>query len=97
MVGDDHYVADNEFLVHAACSVRDDECFDSKLTHDADGEGDLLHVVAFVVVEATRHRHYSLTAESSDNQHSAVTFDGRNREVGNCLIFDDLFVGDFVA
>ncbi len=58
MVGDDHHVANAEFLVHTTGCIADKEGHDAEFAHHADWECHLLHVVAFVVVEATLHGHY---------------------------------------
>ncbi len=55
MVGDNHEVANLEGRVHAAGSVGDEEGLDAQLVHHSDGEGHLLHVIAFVVMEASLH------------------------------------------
>ena len=55
MIGDNHQVTNLESGVHATCSVRDEECLDTQLVHDTNGEGNLLHIVSLIVVEASLH------------------------------------------
>ena len=50
---------------------------------DTNGESDLLHVVAFVVVETTLHGKYFLVAQTSEDEATRVPLHCRNREVRN--------------
>ena len=95
VVGDDHEVADGEGGVHASCCVGDEEIADAEFVHDADGEGDFLHVVAFVIMEASLHRHDVFAAEFSEYQFAGVAFNGRERKVGDVGIGDFLLYVDF--
>ena len=82
MVGNHHQVANLEAWVHASGSVRDEEGLDTQLVHHANGEGDLLHRVALVVVETALHSHDIHTAKFSEDKFAAVALDGRDGEVG---------------
>ena len=86
MVGDDHQVADLELRVHAAGSIGDEERLDAQLVHDTHREGDLLHRVALIEVEAALHGHDVHPAELSEDELAAMSLDCRDGEVGYLLI-----------
>ena len=86
MVGDDHQVANLEAGVHAASRIADEEGLDAQLVHHAYGEGDLLHGVALVVVEAALHGHDIHSAELSEDELAAVALDRGHGEVGYVTI-----------
>lgn len=82
VVGDDHEVANLELGIHTARGIADEECLDAKLVHHSDGERNLLHRVALIVMEATLHSHDVLTTEFAEDKLSGMSLDCRNREVG---------------
>ena len=82
MVGDDHEVAYLEVGVHAARGVGDEDRLDANGFHDAYREGNLLHRVALVIVEAALHRHDILVAQCAEDETALMTLNGRYREVG---------------
>ena len=86
VVGDDHQIADAEVRAHAAGRVRHEERLDAQLVHHALREGDLPHRPSFVVVEATLHGHDVLASELSEDELSAMSLNGRHREVGYVTI-----------
>ena len=75
VVGYDHKVADFEFFVHAARGIADEKDFYAEGLKNAHGEGDGLHIVAFVVVEAALHCDNALFAESSEYEIPLVALD----------------------
>ena len=81
MIGNHHQVANLKAWVHTTGSVRDEESLDAQLVHDAHREGDLLHRVALVVVEAALHCHDIHTAKLTEDEFATMTFDGRDRKV----------------
>ena len=91
VVGDDHDVADFEFGVHASGSIADEERLDAQFVHHADGEGHVLHRVAFIEMEAALHGHDVLASQPPEDEFAAMAFDGGNWEVGNVA------VGEFVT
>jgi len=90
MIGDDHQVADLELRVHAACRIRDIECRDAQLVHHAHGEGDILHGVALIVVEASLHGKDIHPSQFAEDEFAAMSLDRRDGEVG------DLSIGNLV-
>lgn len=72
MVGDYHQVTNLESGVHATCSVRDEECLDTQLVHDTNGEGNLLHIVSLIVVETSLHSQDVYATQLTENQFAAV-------------------------
>jgi hypothetical protein len=74
MVGDDHQVANLECRIHATCSIRYEEGLDAQFVHDTDREGDLLHVVALIVVETALHGEDIYTSELTEDELAAVSF-----------------------
>ena len=83
MVGNHHQVANLEARVHATGSIRDEKCLDAQLVHHANGEGNLLHGVALVVVETALHSHNVYAAQLSEDKLAAMALNGRYREVRN--------------
>ena len=86
VVGDEHEVANAECGVHAARGVANEEVLDAQFVHDANGEGHLLHVVAFVVVKASLHGHHVLAAQTAEEELAAVSLHGAHGKVGNVAI-----------
>ena len=72
VVGDNHYVANLELLVHASGSVADKEGLHTDGFHDANRECNLLHVVAFIVVETARHSYYFASAQTTEDKFAVV-------------------------
>ena len=95
MVGDDHQVANLEGWIHATCCIGDKECLDAQLVHDANGEGDSLHAVAFVVVETSLHGQDVNTSQLAEDELAGVAFYGRDREVRYLAIGDFELVSYF--
>ena len=95
MVGDNHQVAYLEGWVHATCGIGDKECRDAQLVHDTDGEGDSLHVVAFIEVEATLHGQDVNTPQLAEDELAGVAFYGGYREVRYLAIGDFELVSYF--
>ena len=88
VVGDDHQVANLEGGVHAAGGVADEERLDAQFVHHPDREGDFLHRVALVVVEAALHGHDVNSAQFAEDQHAAVSFNGGHGEVGYLAVWN---------
>ena len=93
MVGNNHQVANFEGWIHATCSIRHEECLDAQFIHDADGEGDFLHVVSLVVVETALHSHDVHTTQFAEDECTSVSLDGRYGEVGNLTVGDFQLIG----
>ena len=72
MVGDNHQVTNLESGVHATSSVRYEECLDTQLVHDTNGEGNLLHIVSLIVVETSLHSQDVYATQLTENQFAAV-------------------------
>ena len=76
VVGDEHEVANLKFWIHTSRGVADEEVFDAQFIHDTDREGDLLHVVAFIIMETSFERHDFLAAQATEEQTAAVALNG---------------------
>ena len=76
LVGNDHQITDFEVWIGSTGGVAHKQSLDAQFVHDADGEGNFLHGVAFVVVEAAFHGHDILLAELSEDEAAAVAFYG---------------------
>ena len=68
VVADDHQIAYAEGLVDTTCGVGDEEVLDTEELHHTDREGDLLHGVAFVVVEAPLHAQHGYAREGTSDE-----------------------------
>ena len=75
VVGDDHKVADFEFFVHAARGIADEKDLYAESLENAHGEGDGLHIVALIVVEAALHCDHTLFAEGAEYEIALVALD----------------------
>ena len=81
MVVDDHQVANLEIRVHTARSVAYEEGLDAQLIHYSFREGNLLHAVSLIEMEAAFHCHDILATQLTENQLAGMTFYCGNREV----------------
>ena len=95
MIGDHHQVADIEPRVHATCCIRYEKGLDAQFVHDTHGEGYLLHRVALVVVEAPLHGQNIHATQFAEDQFSAMSLNGRDREIRNVGIGDLGFISNF--
>ncbi len=96
MIGDDHYIAYAELLVHTPGSIADKECLHTESFHNPYRKCNGLHVVAFIIMETSLHGHYRLGAKTTEYQIAAVPLYGRYREIGNLTVRYVLFVFDMV-
>ena len=87
VVGDNHHVAHSEVFVGSTCGIADEECLDSQFIHYSDRECYLLHSVSFIVVEPSLHRKHALASELPNDESAIVSLNGRNREMGNILVW----------
>ena len=97
VIGDEHHVADAHFGREATRCVGDKERFNPQFIHDTDGEGYLLHVVTFVVVEASLHGKYFFSAQSAEQEATGVTFDRRNGKMRDVGVGKLLYHFDFLC
>lgn len=75
MIGDNRDIALSVELVHAAHGVGHYEGLGPQKLHDAGGEGDILHGVAFVKMHAPVHGDHFLARELPYNQLARMTED----------------------
>ena len=88
VIGDQDQVAGPPERIHPAAGVGDDERRRSQGAQYPHREGDLLHGVAFVPVEAALHRHHLPATQLSEQQPSRVSLDRGKRETGNSFVPD---------
>lgn len=74
---------DTLFVSNAAGGIRHKEGVNTQCLEHTHGECHLFHVITLVVVEAALHGNDTLASESTENKVTRMTFDSRNREVGN--------------
>lgn len=86
VVVDDHQIADFEVWIHAAGCIRDKQRLDAQFAHYALWECHLLHVISFIVMESSLHRHDIFPAKFAEYQPSGVAFNGREGKVGNFCV-----------
>ena len=94
VVVDNHDIPHVEVRVESARSIAEDKDLDAQLHHHADGEGDLTHRIAFVVVETALHGNDFATSDGAKKQLPLVTFHSGDREVRNVRIGNGIFNGD---
>ena len=97
VVGDEHQVAGGVGGVDGAGGVGDDEGLDAEALHDADGQGDLGHGVAFVEVDAALHDEHGLVFEAADDELAGVAGDGGFGPVRQVAEGDAVGVADGVG
>ena len=97
MIADDHQIADVEGVVNATGGVGDEQAADTEEGHDTDREGDLIHAVAFIIMEAALHGHDRLTAEAAEEEVAFVARGRGAREVGDGGVGDGGGVGEAVG
>jgi hypothetical protein len=95
MIGDHHQVADIEPRVHATCCILYEEGLDAQVIHHAYGEGDLLHRVALIEVEASLHGKDIHTAQLTEDELAAMSLDGRDGEVRNVRVGNLALISNF--
>ena len=95
MVVDDHQVADVEGRIHATRGVAYKECFYAQLIHYAFRKSHLFHIVTFIEVETSLHRHDVLAAQLAENQLSGMAFYCRDWEARNFAIWKFVTVSYF--
>ena len=89
VVGDDHQVAHAVVGVQCAGGVAYEKRFDAHAGENPFGVGDLLHGVAFIVVEAALHGHNLFPAEGADDEVALVSYGGGALEVRYLRVGDD--------
>lgn len=95
VVSNDHQVSYLEFGIHSARSIGHEKCLDAQFVHDANGECNFLHRIAFVEVEASLHRHDVNASEFAEDKFSAVPLYRGDGKVGNVGIRNFVTVSYF--
>ena len=96
VVGNNHQVSNAEVRIHSASCIRHKQGLYAQFAHHSHREGDCLHIIAFVVVETSLHRHDILVAELTEDEFTAVTFNCRYREVWYLVIRYRYFYVDMI-
>ena len=86
MVGYHHQITNLEGRIHTSGSIRHEERLDAQLIHHADGERHFFHIITFVVVEATLHRHDIHPAQLTEDESTSMSLHRRYGEVGYFFI-----------
>src|SRR5581483_5650570 len=97
VVVDDHEVARAERGVQASAGVREDDRVDPPRLEHAHREGDLPHVVALVVVQASLHDRHGLARERADDELSRMPRDGAALPPGDAVVRDPIRLSDLVG
>ena len=88
MVGDGDDGALRECGADASGGVGDDEGLATEEAEDAGGEGDLIHAVALVGVDAALHDGYGDACDGAEDEVAGVADDGGLREVWDVCVGD---------
>ncbi len=88
MVGDDNDGALREGRADASGGVGDDEGLATEEAEDAGGEGDLIHAVAFVGMDAALHDGYGDARDGAQDEVAGVADDGGLGEVWDVSVGD---------
>ena len=86
VVGDNHQVANLEVRIGATSSIADEKSLDTQFIHDPNGERDLLHRIALIIMEATLHGHHILAAKFSEDEFSGMALYCGYREVWDIAV-----------
>lgn len=95
VVVDDHDVPDAVRRIDASCGIGYHQTADAHQLHHPHGIGNLVHRVAFVVVEASVEGHDVFSAQIAEDHLARMPFDGRYGEVGNLAVRDAMANVDF--
>src|SRR5260370_29122460 len=82
--------------IDAAGRVGNDYGFDAHARENANGEGDFLHGIAFVQMDAALHASHWDIADIADDETSCVPDGCRLREIWNLRVGDFVGVSEFV-
>ena len=91
VVGDDHQVSDTERGVYSSGGIGDEQLLDADFMEHPYREGDFLHGIAFVIVEAPLHGDDVFVAEFAEQQVAFVALYRGYGEIRNGGIRDDVF------
>ena len=83
MIGNQHQVAGTEGKIHTAAGIGQHQGFHTESGQDPDRQGDLLLRKSFIIMDPSLKDHHSLAALLSEDQRTAVTGHGGNREIGD--------------
>ena len=86
MVGDDHQLAGPVVAVHGPGGVGEDEGPHAQALEHPHGDGELLKVVALVVVEAAGHAHHPLPCHGAEDQLARVGGHGGHQKIGDVAV-----------
>ena len=95
MVVDNHQVTDFEVRIHTSRCIAYEEGLDAQFVHHALREGNLLHVISFIVMESAFHCHDVLAAQLTEDEFAGMAFYGRNREVGYLAVWKFITISYF--
>ena len=95
VVIDNHQVADFEVRIHTSRCIAYEEGLDAQFMHHALREGNLLHIISFIVMESAFHCHDILAAQLAEDEFAGMTFYGRNREVGYFAVWEFITISYF--
>ncbi|OPZ81953.1 MAG: hypothetical protein BWY77_00404 [bacterium ADurb.Bin431] len=97
VVPDQTDAARGQFRTDAACGIGENEPLDAEGAHNADGQGDLPHRVAFVAVKTSLHGEQGFTLKFAEDEPAGVEFDRRCRKMGDFVIGYDAGLPDLVG
>ena len=97
VVSDNHEISHVVAQVGAAGGIGHKEVLDAHQLHNADGEGDQVHAVALVIVDAALHGHHHFAGQFAHNELSFVADGGRNGEAGDSSVGNYQRVFNFVG
>ena len=81
-------------LVAGSCGVGYEEIFHTEGFHHPHSNGDVLHRIAFVIMETALHSHHFLASELSEDEVALMSDCSGDREARNVLVWDDNRVFD---
>ncbi len=97
LVFDDHQIAHAVAEVKAAGRIRDEQILNTEKLQHPDGEGDLLHRIAFVEVEAALHGYDLLPAEIAYHEAGFVSDGSADGETWDFVVGDYRGILDLIS
>ena len=97
VVCNEHKVTRLPRCVDAPCCIGKEKRLDSHDEHGPDWIYALIHGPAFIEVEPALHAHYALSFQLSHHQSSLVSWNCRNREMGNVAVVDEDRILNFLS
>jgi len=97
VVSDYHEISYLEVRVAGSCGVGDEQVFDAERLHDPYSDGDKVHRISLIVVEAALHGYDLLSSEFAEYEIALVADGRRDWKPGDLAVRNHGLVDDLVC